>query len=104
MWAFGNHICLSSVEEHLTTCDSCVAITFEHECVLGLNDERPIFAKLEYVGWVENILDFNCGVLNVVVLLCNWVKANYIGSSATMKQDEYGFIFINFVSLIPIYD
>ncbi len=47
--------CLSSVEEHLTTCDNCVAITFEHECVLGLNDQRPILAKLEYVGWVENI-------------------------------------------------
>jgi hypothetical protein len=38
MWAFGNHNLVSSVEEHLTTCDSGVGATFEHECVLGPND------------------------------------------------------------------
>jgi hypothetical protein len=36
--------------------------------------------------------------------LCHWVKAKYVGSNATMKWDEYGFIFINSASLIPILD
>lgn len=80
------------------------ATTFEQECVLGPNDQRPILAKLKYVGWVEEILELKYGVLNVVVLLCDRVKTNYIGSSATMKRDEYGFTFINFASLIPISD
>ncbi len=35
MWAFGNHIRVSIVEKHLTTCDSGVAIAFEQEYVLG---------------------------------------------------------------------
>jgi hypothetical protein len=104
MWAFGNCTCVSNVEEHLTRWDSCVATTFEHEYVSGPNDQRPVLAKLEYVGWLEEILELNYRVLNVVVSLCNWVKANYIGSSATVKRDEYGFTFVNFVSLNPIYD
>jgi hypothetical protein len=29
MWALGNHIHVSSAEEHSTTCDSGVATTFE---------------------------------------------------------------------------
>ncbi len=47
-------------------------------------------AKLEYVVGVEEILELNYGILNFVVLLCNWVKANYVGSSAMVKRDEYG--------------
>jgi hypothetical protein len=41
-------------------------------------------------------------VLNILVLLCNWVKVNYNGNNATIKQDEYGFTLVNFGSLIPI--
>ncbi len=85
MYAFGTHIRVSNVEKHLTTLDSGVAATFQHECISRPNDQRSIIAKLEYVGWVEEILELNYGVLKIVVLLCNWVKANYSGSSATMK-------------------
>jgi len=35
----------------------------------------------------------------MIVLLCNWVKANYNGSSATIKRDEYGFYACNFFFL-----
>ncbi len=40
--------------------------------------------------------------LNTILFVCNWVKANYIGSNATVKRDEYGFTFVNFNSPIPI--
>jgi hypothetical protein len=69
----------------LTTLNNGVATTFEQECILGPNEQKPIIAKLEYVGWVEEILELNYGVLKIVMLLCNWVKANYSESSATMK-------------------
>jgi hypothetical protein len=39
-----------------------------------------------------------------MVLLCNWVKANYNGSSATIKRDKYGFTLVNFTSFILILD
>jgi len=50
MYVFGNYLCVSSGEEHLATRDSDIAIMFEPKCVLGLNDQRPILAKLEYVN------------------------------------------------------
>ncbi len=68
----------------------------------GPNDQKPVVAKLKYVGWVEEILELNYGILNFVILLCNWMKTNYIKSSATMKRNEYGFTIVNFGSLIPI--
>jgi hypothetical protein len=71
-------------------------------CFLGPNDQRHVVANLEYVGWVEEIMEVNYGVLNTMVLLCNWVKANYSRSNATIKQHEYGFTLVNFGSLIAI--
>jgi hypothetical protein len=35
MYAFGNHLCVSSGDEHLTTRDSGIDVTFEQKCVLG---------------------------------------------------------------------
>jgi hypothetical protein len=69
MYAFGNHIHVASVEKHLTTRDNGVVATFEQANVLGPNDQRLVIAR--YVGWVEEILELNYGVLNIVVLLCN---------------------------------
>ncbi len=85
MYAYGNHIRVASAKEHLTTSDCDVVATFEQECILGPSDQRPVLAKLEYVGQVEEILELNYGVLNTIVFLCNWVKTNYIRSSATVK-------------------
>jgi hypothetical protein len=65
-------------KKHLTTCDSGgQQLLKKNVC--------QVLAKLECVGWIEEILELNYGVLNVVVLLCDWVKVNYIGSSATVK-------------------
>jgi hypothetical protein len=30
--------------------DNGITATFEHVCVLGPNDQRPVVANLEYVG------------------------------------------------------
>jgi hypothetical protein len=63
MYAFGNHIHVASAKKHLTTCDNGVIATFEQDCVLGPNDQRPVIAKLEYVGWVEEILELTIMVV-----------------------------------------
>ncbi len=102
MYAFGNHLCVSSGEEHLMTRDNAIAAMFQQECVSRPNDQRPILVKLEYVGWTKKILELNYGVLNTIVFFCNWVNANYTWSSATVKRYKYGFTLGNFNSLIPI--
>jgi len=60
-----------SAEEHLTSSDSVVVATWKQVCVSRPNDLRPVVADLEYMGWVEEILEVNYGVQNIVVLLCN---------------------------------
>jgi hypothetical protein len=59
-------------------------------------------AKLKYVGWVEQLFEFNYEILKIIVLLCNWVKVNYSKNSVTIKKNEYNLKFINFAPLIPI--
>jgi hypothetical protein len=46
MYAFGNHLQVSNVKEQLIAYDSGIIISFEQECVLGPNDQRPIVAKV----------------------------------------------------------
>ncbi len=88
MYVFGNHLCVSSDEEHFMTRDSSIVAMFEQE----------------YVGCIKEILELHYGVFNIIVFFCNWVKADYKGSSATIKRHKYNFTLDNFNSLILIFD
>ena len=102
MYAYGNHIRVKSAETNLVTMDSGVAAVFGTTCRSSVNDRNPIEAEVEYVGYVEEILELNYGTTCVIVLLCNWVRANHRGAGATMKRDEYGFTLVNFNHMLPI--
>lgn len=39
----------------------------------------------------------------VVLLYCNWVQGNMVGTRATMRRDEYGFMQLKFSRLIRFY-
>ncbi len=104
MYVFGNHLCVSSDEEHFMPRDSSIVVMFEQEYVLGPNYQWSILVKLEYVGWIEEILELHYGVFNIIMFFCNWVKAYYKRSSATIKRHKYNFTLDNFNSLILIFD
>jgi hypothetical protein len=59
-------------------------------------------ALIEYVGWIEEILELDYWRFQTIVLLCNWMVANYKGSTTIVKRDEYGFTLMNFERLIPL--
>jgi hypothetical protein len=101
-YAYGNHIRVKSVETNLVTMDSGVATIFGTPCRSNVNDRNSIEAEVESVGYVEEILELNYGTTCVIVLLCNWVRANHRGAGATMKRDEYGFTLVNFNHMLPI--
>ena len=102
MYAFGNHLQVASAKVGLTTSDSGVVGTFRQPCRYGLCDRRPIVANLEYIGNLEEIIEFNYRGYCTVVLLCSWVRENYRGEHATMKKDKYGFTIANFAKKILI--
>ncbi len=103
MWAFGNHLRFANAKHHLLTTNFGVAITFEQECCSCSNDRDPVLASLEYVGWIEEILELDYGRFQTIVLLCNRVVANYFGFVAIVKQNEYGFTLVNIEWLIPFF-
>lgn len=102
MYAYGNHFRVRSAEANLTTMDCGVAGKFDQECQAGPRDRNTVRAPVEYVGWVEEILELDYGRVQAIVFLCNWVKAISNGTGPTMKKDEYGFTLINFTRLIPV--
>ncbi len=76
---------MKSAKTNLVTMDSIVVVTFTTMCKSSGLDSSPIKAVLEYVGWVEEILELDYGTTCVIVLFCNWVKVNYKGTIVTMK-------------------
>jgi hypothetical protein len=93
---------MASAEIHLSTIGSGVATTFEQEGRSHFNDQNHVMASIEYVGWIEKILELDYGKFQTIILLCNWVVANHERSTTTIKHDEYGFTLVNFEQLIPL--
>jgi hypothetical protein len=57
---------------------------------------------LEYVGWIEKMLELDYGMFQTIVFICNEVVANCGGLNAIVKCDEYEFTLMNFEHPIPL--
>jgi len=102
MYAYGYHFRVKSAEQRSTsTCDSGVAAIFGQACRSGRRDQNVVNGDLEYIGQIQEIIELNYGRHCVVLLVCEWVKANYQGRNATVKKDEWGFTMANFRALVP---
>ena len=92
MYAYGYHFRVKSVEEGVrSTCDSGVAAIFRQPCLSGRQDQNILNAELEYIGQISEIVELNYGRHCTVLLICEWVKANYRGRNAIVKKDKWGF-------------
>ena len=69
---------------------------FRQPCRSGRQDRNIVNEDLEYVGQIDEIVELDYGGHCVVLLVCDWVKANYRGRNATVKKDEWGFTMANF--------
>jgi len=96
MYAFGNHFRVRSSEQSLKTFDSGVAATFRQVCQNEIRDAHQVDADVEYVGHVEEILELNYRHHCIVVLVYDFVKANYVGENATIVKDKWGFTLANY--------
>jgi len=96
IYAYGNHFRVLSSERSLKTMDSGIAATFRQTCRNGMRDVNQVEADVEYVGHIEEILELNYRRHCVVVLVCDFVKANYRGENATIKKDKWGFTLANY--------
>lgn len=101
MFGYGYHYRVRSAEIPLKSMDSGIAATFLRECRFGMRDMNPIVAPIEYIGNLEEIIELDYSVFRQVVLIGTWVRANYRGSNATVKKDQWGFTIANFTRTIP---
>jgi len=102
MYLYGYHFRIKSAEGSAkTTCDSGVAAVFRQPCCSGRRDNNMLNADLEYIGQISEIVELNYRRHCIVLLVCDWVKANYKGRNATIKEDEWGFTLANFGSMVP---
>jgi hypothetical protein len=93
---------VKNAEESITkTCDSGVATFFRRPCRSGRRDANVVDANLEYIGQILEIVELNYGRHCTVLLVCDWVKANYRGRNATVRKDEWGFTLANFNTMVP---
>jgi hypothetical protein len=98
--AYGNHYRVKTAELSLTTCDSGVAAIFKRPCRSGIRDQNPVQAEVEYVGNLQEIVELDYSSHCVIILVCEWVKANYAGTNATVRKDRMGFTVANFNRMI----
>lgn len=89
MYAFGNHLQITSVK-HLSTSYSRAATTFQLGCWSHLNDWNPVMASPKYFGWIKKTLELDYGQFHIVLLLCNWMVANYESPNATSNMMVMG--------------
>ncbi|KAG0584842.1 hypothetical protein KC19_3G238500 [Ceratodon purpureus] len=100
LYAYGYHLRVRSAEADLKTCNSGIAATFIRRCRYGLRDRNPVLAALEYVGYLDEIIDLDYGEFHQTVLVGSWVKANYRGPQATVRRDKWGLTVANFNRMI----
>jgi hypothetical protein len=95
MYVNGMHLRIRTAEEEKVTCDSAIAsAVWKRSRSVGADDGGTL-DKMEYVGWVEEILELNYRSHCVIVLLCSWVSAKLDDPNSKVLRDRYGFSLAN---------
>ena len=71
MFAHGMHIRIQTMEEEKITCDSTIACVMWKQSQSTEANAGGTLDKIEYVGWVEEILELNYYIHYFIVLLCS---------------------------------
>jgi hypothetical protein len=98
MYPHGMHFRIQDAEEEKVTCDSAIASSvWKRKTGRNLLHSREMEA-VQYVGWIEEILEFNYGSHCCIVLLCSWVPAKVQPTNPKVIRDRYGFVLTNLQS------
>jgi hypothetical protein len=49
--------------------------------------------SVEYIGWMEEILELNYRSHCCIVVLCSWIPGTLGIRNAKVEKDKYGFLF-----------
>ncbi len=54
-----------------------------------MNDHNLVIVYIEYVGWIEKIIELDDGKFQIVVVVYNWAVANYETFMTITRHDEF---------------
>ncbi len=54
-----------------------------------MNDHNLVIVFIKYVGWIEKIIELDDGKFQMVVVVYNWVVANYEMFMTITRHDEF---------------
>jgi hypothetical protein len=96
--SFGNHFRVEDdTTDRMVSYNSGVASTFELPGGIA-ND-----LSMNYVGILKDVLQLDYGALHTQIILmrCDWVKAQDNRGNSTYARDEAGFLIVNFRHRMP---
>jgi hypothetical protein len=97
MYAHGMHFHIRDVEEEKITCDSVIAASVWRRTRRDFKESREM-ETVQYVGWIQEILELDYRSHCCIVLLCSWVSATLQASNPKVVRDKYGFVLANLQS------
>ena len=95
MYAQGMHFRIKDAEEDKVTCDSAVVASVSKKITRRESVNLGKIETVEYVGWIQEILELNYRSHCCIVLLCSWVPARIEASNPKIIRDRYGFALAN---------
>jgi hypothetical protein len=99
MYAHGMHLRIRSTEEEKVTYDSAVVLRHSRGRTL---DRAGQFEIVEYVGWIEEILELDYRNHCCIVFLYSWISGHLTAQNPKVLCDEYGFSVGNFIRTMPL--
>jgi len=73
-----------------------IAAIFRQVCRNRIHNIHQVNADVKYIGHIKEIMELNYRNHCIVVLVCDFVKANYIGENAMIKKDKWSFTSANY--------
>jgi hypothetical protein len=98
MYTNGMHFRIKDAEEEKFTCDSAIASAVWRRRRTGESAMSGEIESVEYVGWIEEILELDYRTHCCIVLVCSWIPTTLQESNPKLFRDKYGFAVANFIN------
>jgi hypothetical protein len=102
MYAYGMHLRIKSAKEEKITSDIGVAFAVWWRSRGWTKDKRSQLESVEYIGWIEEILELDYRNHYYIVLVCSWIPRDMNGLNAKVVHNIYGFVVGNFIHIVPL--
>ena len=89
MWAYGWHYHVESVHVKIWSFDCRIMVDFKQSSQSSSNDKNIIEGNLQYVGKIQQIIEFDYHSFKCFIFKCRWYEA----FDRTRRHDTHSWLF-----------